>query len=348
MHRPAVPQGRWSAGPPASGPTGSELLELLRCPVSGERLTPSGDGGLRAGDRRYPVIDGVPILVGEDCELVTAEDYLIEHRAGHERGARATFSRLMRRATHLGPSITRNIGSADHYAELRRLLLADAAPGRRPRVLVVGGAVPGTGFEALLEGNGIDVLETDLALGPRTKVVCDAHALPFADGSFDAAVCQGVLSVVVDPHQVVAELHRVLVPQGLVYSEVPFMQQVCNGAADFTRWTAVGHARLYRSFDVIASGASGGPGMALAWSLSYFAMSFTGNSHLAHGLVRRLVALISFPLTYIDGYLARQPGGLDAAAGVYLLGRRREQPLDDRAVIAGYAGAVRPSGGLIV
>jgi SAM-dependent methyltransferase len=322
------------------------MLALLRCPVSGLPLHLGDDGQLEAGGRSYPLIDGVPILVG-DGGVVSAADYLAE-RAGPALGARARTARRLRRLSRFGPAITRNVGSAANYARLRRLLLdRGRVDGRPPRVLVVGGAVPGTGFEALLDGPGIEVIETDLALGPRTKVVCDAHALPFADGSFDGVVCQGVLSVVVDPQRVVAEMHRVLAPEGLVYSEVPFMQQVCNGAYDFTRWTPIGHARLYRGFDVLDSGASGGPGMALAWSLSYFAMSFTGRSHLAHGLVRRLVALVAFPLTYLDARLARQPGGLDAAAGVYLIGRRRELPRADRAVIADYAGAVRPGGGLL-
>jgi SAM-dependent methyltransferase len=307
----------------------------------------SGDGQLAAGERRYPLLDGVPILIAEGS-IVTAADYVAEHRAGRSREPRERIGRLLRRAGRVGPAITRNIGSAENYARLRKLLLdRGRADGRPPRVLVVGGAVPGTGFEALLDGPGIEVVESDLVLGPRTKVVCDAHALPFADGSFDGVVCQGVLSVVVDPQQVVAELHRVLAPGGLVYSEVAFMQQVCNGAYDFTRWTPVGHARLYRRFDVLEAGASGGPGMALAWSLTYFAMSFTGSSHLAHALARRLVALVAFPLPYLDRYLARQPGGLDAAAGVYLIGRRRDAPRSENAVIADYRGAVRPGGGLL-
>jgi hypothetical protein len=63
--------------------------------------------------------------------------------------------------------------------------------------------------------------------------------------------------------------------------------------------------------------------------------------------VRRLVALLTFPLPRLDGYLARQPGGLDAAAGVFLIGSRRDEPRSDRAVVADYAGAVQPGGGLI-
>jgi SAM-dependent methyltransferase len=175
-------------------------------------------------------------------------------------------------------------------------------------------------------------------MGPRTQVVCDAHDLPFKDGAFDAVVCQAVLPYVLDPARVVDEIHRVLRPGGLVYSEAAFMQQVHAGAGDFTRFTAVGHRRLYRSFDEIASGAQGGPGMALAWSIRYFVVSFARSS-VARGLLSRIVTLGVFWLKYLDAFLLRRPAGLDAAAGTYFLGRRRDTPVSDAEILAAYRGA---------
>jgi arsenite methyltransferase len=40
--------------------------------------------------------------------------------------------------------------------------------------------------------------------------VADAHRLPFADGSFDAAICISVLAFCEDPSRVLSEAHRVL------------------------------------------------------------------------------------------------------------------------------------------
>ena len=141
---------------------------------------------------------------------------------------------------------------------------------RRFRVLVVGRATAGIGFQALLEDPDVECVETDVTFSDRTQIICDAHDLPFADSTFDAVVCQAVLEHVLDPIRVVSEIHRVLVDGGLVYSEIPFMQQVHGGKYDFTRFTLLGHRRLYRCFDEVRSGAQGGPGMALAWSLWYF------------------------------------------------------------------------------
>jgi hypothetical protein len=49
--------------------------------------------------------------------------------------------------------------------------------------------------------------------------------------------------------RVASEIHRLLKSGGFVYSEIPFMQQVHEGAYDFTRYTLVGHRALFRALD---------------------------------------------------------------------------------------------------
>jgi hypothetical protein len=69
----------------------------------------------------------------------------------------------------------------------------------------------------------------------------------------------------------------VLKDGGIVYAETPFMQQVHGSAYDFTRFTWLGHRRLFRKFKEIKSGTCGGPGMALIWSWRYFLRTFSIN-----------------------------------------------------------------------
>src|SRR5512142_97930 len=97
-------------------------------------------------------------------------------------------------------------------------------------------------------------METDVALGPRTQIVCDAHELPFDDHTFDGAVVQAVLPYVPDPIKCVQEIERVLKPAGLAYAETAFMQQVVHGRYDFTRFTHLGLRRLFRRFQEVQSG----------------------------------------------------------------------------------------------
>ena len=131
-------------------------------------------------------------------------------------------------------------------------------------------------MHVLGEYPSIRVVESDVELGPRPAVLFDAHDIPFEDGSFDGVIAQAVLEHVADPYRCVAEIHRVLKPGGVVYAETPFMQQVHEGAYDFTRFTHLGHRRLFRDFSEVASGVACGPGMALAWSWQYFLMSLAG------------------------------------------------------------------------
>lgn len=63
---------------------------------------------------------------------------------------------------------------------------------------------------------GADLVETMIAAAPRAyaRVLMDASALGFADASFDAVVMAFVLFHVPVPHRALAEVHRVLRPDG--------------------------------------------------------------------------------------------------------------------------------------
>jgi SAM-dependent methyltransferase len=191
-------------------------------------------------------------------------------------------------------------------------------------------------MEAIIHPD-IELVDSDVTFGPRTKLVFDAHSIPFEDNSFDGVIVQAVLEHVVDPWRCVEEIHRVLKEDGLVYAETPFMQQVHLGRYDFTRFTHLGHRRLFRKFEEIESGAVCGPAMALAWSYRYFLLSFTTSSFLRR-LIEAFARLTSFFLTYLDYLLIDKPGTLDAASGYYFIGKKSDLVLPDKSLIKLYKG----------
>jgi SAM-dependent methyltransferase len=194
-------------------------------------------------------------------------------------------------------------------------------------------------MESLLTDSCIDLVESDVVFGPRTSLICDAHAVPFDDASLDGLIAQAVLEHVVDPYGCPEEFHRVLKPQGLVYAETAFMQQVHGGRYDFTRFTHLGHRRLFRGFEEIGSGAVCGPGLVLAWAYRYFLLSLA-RSKVARSLLPALTALTSFYLKAFDWHLIERPGALDAASAVYFLGQKSEHALTDRELAQHYRGAL--------
>jgi SAM-dependent methyltransferase len=311
-----------------------DLQPLLRCPhchgllqvTTAELRCSTVDCALA-----FPVIDGIPILIDESRSLFRIADV-------RERPATLVSASSPALQTALGrfrPRIGRNVRAEGIYDRMAHLLLE---AGSDPRVLVVGGGTVGEGMRVLTEHPAIHLVETDVAFEPRTALICDAHDLPFADASFDGVIAQAVLEHVLDPARCVAEIHRVLKPGGLVYADTPFMQQVHLGPYDFTRFSHLGHRRLFRWFEEIDSGASCGPGMALAWAWQHFLLSFATHPSL-RVILRGVAAITAFPLKYFDYLLVRRPGGLDAASSVYFLGRRSEEPLSDHALVQSYRGA---------
>jgi SAM-dependent methyltransferase len=284
------------------------------------------------------VVDGVPVLIYDEYSLVDISWALESHRDANEPGSPSGFRLLAEQALRRLPSSDRNVAARRNYRRLVELLRVRAESGRKPRVLVVGGCIEGAGSEELLECPELQVIETDIAFGPRVDVVCDGHDLPFIEGSFDAVVIQAVLDSVVEPVRVASEVHRVLSEDGLVYSEAGFMQQGHLGALDFNRFTHLGHRRLWRFFDEVDSGAQCGPAMAMLWSIEYFLRAFVGESRALGATVERMVPLVGFWLKYLDDYLVRRPGGIDAASGTFFLGQRRETPVPDRVIVAGFRG----------
>jgi len=305
--------------------------DLLRCPRCKGPLRRDGEQLICLSDAcatAYPVIDGAPVLINEANSVFSLADFT---------GQRSTYfnlrpGRAARLLDRLTPRTSLNVRAEANYRRLGELL---AAQSPAPRALVLGGSILGQGIDALLATSGIDLIESDVSWGPRASLICDAHDIPFADGSLDAVVAQAVLEHVVDPHAAVEEIYRVLKPDGLIYAETPFMQQMHGGRYDFERFSYWGHRRLFRRFTEVDSGVACGPAMALAWSWTYFLRSFARSKWVRH-ILSWIGSVTSFWLLPFDRLLAARPNAIPAASGYFFLGRKSDQTLSDRELIASY------------
>jgi len=316
---------------PLSGRVES-LLRVLCCPKCHAPLEPAGDSLRCTGDgcgTGFPTVQGVPVLVNEARSVFTIAGFL-DRRPTFFRPAGPVRRWLSRQI----PDLSHNLAARRVLEEMRRRLLRR---GLRARVLVIGGGVVGAGLKVLLDDPAIDVVETDAGLSPRVQIVCDAHDLPFRDGSFDAVIVQAVLEHVVDPVRCVDEVHRVLGEGGLVYADTPFICQVHGREYDFTRFTRLGHRRLFRRFGELESGISSGPGMALGWTLRYFLLSFFTRPAL-RAIASAFCRAAFFWLKYLDYLMIRNPAAMDAAFAFYFLGEKRVEALCDRELIRSYRG----------
>jgi SAM-dependent methyltransferase len=308
-------------------------LHLLCCPrcraplAAGEQRWACTDAACACSRDGFPVVGAQPCLVDFDDSILDRAELVASGGA----------SRVVRRGG--GPTaalkrIAHRLWRSDRFAQgLAARFLATAARGAgKPRILVVGGGSIGRGAEPLYAG-AAELIAFDIYASPSTQFVADAHRIPCPDGVFDGVWIQAVLEHVLEPDRVVAEIHRVLRPEGVVGAITPFLQHVHEGAYDFTRFTHSGHRWLFRRFAEIEAGATAGPGLVAVWSARY----------LVRGLARTrkagiVSALALFWLAWLDR-LVPAPFRVDAASAVYFLGRRADTSLQPRDMVDYYRGA---------
>jgi ubiquinone/menaquinone biosynthesis C-methylase UbiE len=316
----------------------ARVRSLLICPRCGSQLVETA-GALRCGSEScalgaaggFPTVGRWPVLVDFERSIVDE---------GELRAAQASGS-VPSPGTHRWsidrlPARLQSLWNPPNTAAPRNVeLLLSLLPGPSPLVLVVGGGTLGNGVDALYADRRARVIGFDIYSSALTQFIADAHRIPLADESVDAVVVQAVLEHVLEPSQVVTEIHRVLRRRGLVYAETPFMQQVHAGPYDFVRYTSSGHRYLFRAFEEIAAGPVAGPGTQLLWSVD----------HLVRGLLRselagKLARGLFFWLRHLDRLV---PGAfaMDDASAYYFLGRRADREMTPEEIVSYYRGAQR-------
>lgn len=306
----------------------------LLCPATKGELRQSGEylTSVIDPDIRYPIVDGIPILIDDKKSLFSVNDFVDHQETTYNINARpGVLKRTVQKFLKLLPSITLNTKADSNYKQVASILPQNA------KILIVGGRTKGNGIEAIYENDSFEIVESDVSFGGETKIICDAHDLPFEDHTFDCVIIQAVLEHVLEPRQCVSEIHRVLKDSAIVYAETPFMQQVHMKQYDFTRFTHLGHRWLFKNFEEIMSGPCCGPGTALAWSYRSFLQSFT-TSVIINRLLTLLAQITSFYFKYFDYFLINKPGAYDTASAYYFLGRKSSKSITNRELIQQFKG----------
>ena len=301
---------------------------MLQCPMCKQGRLHDAAGALvcTACAEGFPLAGSRPILLRSDNDLFAIAAYLQakpDTRSGPQGWARWV------------PSPSVNLASIRVLNQLRSKL-DTAGPGT---ILVVGGGRQRAWLDPLLRAvQAHQVVYSDIDSGADVDLFCDAHDLPFVDGAFDAVVTTAVLEHVLYPERVAAEITRVLKPGGLLYSELPFMQQVHEGAYDFTRYTLSGHRRLFNQFAELDAGLVAGPATAFVWALENLVLAFVAQSSLRK-LAKLAVRVGAGWLKYLDYALAHKPQSMDGASCTYFYGSKALVRVADADIIVRYVGA---------
>jgi uncharacterized protein YbaR (Trm112 family) len=280
----------------------------LVCPVSRAPLRLHDDGWLVTADgaRRFPVLDGVPVLLPDQG----ADAYLSEEGGAmaaeyvRERGLVALRRRLD------GWVNRRDTRPRALKEALRRVVWEQRAGAI---VLSIGGGPDRWGGH---------ITNLNIDRFANVDVVGDAYALPYADGSVDSILCWAVIEHLEFPERAVAEMHRVLRRGGLALLNTPFLQAFHAYPNHFQNLTLIGQERMLEraGFTVEASGAHGAT-FALIDLCSVYLRSFLPG-RLLPGVAARFLRLLAIVTAPLDRRLAEHANGHVVASNVFVLARR--------------------------
>ena len=306
-----------------------DFLETLRCPKTASALKLDGSHLISVDDSsiKYPVVNGVPVLINDDRSIFKTE-YFEQQKNTTWKNNKGTLGSFIRRLT---PSISHNLKAKSNFKKMVDRL----SPGSK--ILVVGGSVKGSGIDVLYSQSRYEIVVSDVCFSDLVGVVGDGHDLPFKSDCFDAVVIQSVLEHVLDPSRCVDEIHRVLKKEGLVYAETPFIQQVHMKQYDYTRFTMLGHRRLFNKFEEIEMGCGGGPGMALAWSYRAFIRGFSDNIKI-RSILTIFAHWTGFFWKYFDYININKKSASESASFYYFFGSKSTTVLRDEDLIKQYRG----------
>jgi SAM-dependent methyltransferase len=318
----------------------AEIAAKLRCPRCRNvfvEAPPSSSLRCSGCAREYPVVNGAPVLIDPERSVFTAEAIIGDYERERRQPARGVLGRLAWAIASRAPHVT-----SHRRQELIARGFADRLARERstPSILVVGSGTEGIGVAALRAIPGVTMCEFDVYLTGARMLVADLLDLPFEDGSFDAVVAQGVLEHVIDPQRAADEIHRVLKPDGLVFSTTPFVLGVHLPVADYTRFSRLAVIRLFRAFTPVECDVIEGAAVSLAYALAYFWMALWSSFGWTNGakVAKYAGNYLIFWLRYVDAFVRRSPVSIDAAASYYYIGRRSDTMLADREVVAMFKG----------
>jgi hypothetical protein len=302
---------------------------LLACPRCKEPLERGARGNLRCTSQtcsienaEFPAVGGCDLLVDFQRSVVDREALL--ESSGESVIERRPWKELLQRVVDGGNRF------APHFAEdiVARL---EQCETQTPTLLVIGGGQIGSGSHALYGSQKVRIIALDVYLSPHVNIIGDAHHLPLRDESIDGVWIQSVLEHVTKPELVVAELHRVLRSDGLVFADTSFLWPVCEEAFDFQRFSASAHRWLFRNFELIAAGSSSGPGTVAAVALRYLLQSLLRST--------RLGQIAAFPfsaLRLLDRFCDNRRA-IDGAGGTFLYARKTGQRFTESHLVDYYA-----------
>lgn len=186
-----------------------EVLELLRSPVSGERLlTVKGQLRTESGSHAFRVSDsGIPLFAEAYCSDEGRVQQAHYDRIASKYIENLGYPHTQEYLQYLDRVFLESLGDA------RLETVAELCCGRGEAFHLLGDRIRrGIGVDVSL--SMLEVARRELPRRSFTLLQADATSLPLADGCIDTVVMIGGIHHVNDRRRLFAEVHRILKPGG--------------------------------------------------------------------------------------------------------------------------------------
>lgn len=309
----------------------TELEKILICPNCSGGLVKDGyTYSCIECKSSFPFFRDRPVLMSSDNELFPLSAYKDEYISNTRKSSK---SKIIQSLKKLIPTKSINIPRDQIFHELSKKNCSN-----KKLILVVGCGNQGPQLERYFKLCDTAFVFCDVDKNADADIFCDSHELPIKSNSFNGVITTAVLEHVLYPDKVVSEIYRVLKDDGFIYTEIPFLQSVHEGAYDFTRFTMSGHRRLLEYFKEIESGMVAGPGTALVWSIDDFMKSLTANRAMSK-MFSVLSRVMFFWIKYFDYLMKNNPNALNSSSCTFFLGTKGKKRNSSLTIIELYKGS---------
>ena len=307
------------------------LIELTQCPCcKGKLVLRQTSFVCLSCQEKFHSFRGRPVLIRKGHDLFSPDAYSEKCKRNGAKSKKAGVKKLIK---GLIPSPSLNLARHGMFKKISQQY------GKKANlILVVGCGDQREEFCHYFSKGEATFVFCDIDRNADVDIFCDAHELVFQKEIFDGVITTAVLEHVLSPEKVASEIYRVLKPDGFVYSEIPFLQSVHEGAYDFTRFSMTGHRLLFQKFQEEKSGMVAGPGTVLVWSLIGFAKGMFASPRLSQ-LAGLLSRSLFFWLKYFDYCMRNNALALDGASCTYFYGKKTDIVVPVVDIIRRYEGS---------
>lgn len=245
-----------------------------------------------------------PVLIRPDNKLFDFSKYREDSLSSH--GTRLKIPSVLRLSASINTERAKKLD----------WLVNQCAPGSN--VLLIGSGNQIAQMKNLFSNSNVIAFDVDTS--SDVDFFADAHDIPLESGAIDIVLCTAVLEHLIEPWTAANEIYRVMKNGGVVYSEVPFLQHVHEGAYDFTRFTLLGHELLYKKMKILESGTVAGPCTSLSWMFEFMMdLVLQWTPKFIRQLSKAFLRLILLPFRSLDFLLKNKNSSYDAASGTFVI-----------------------------